>query len=117
MTEDNWPNTNPNPKNAYEVQKALSIWEDFEKYNGSNYVSEQYVSKYRNMLSDLEGKQRGGLTRQDIKDAKFVVDEEGWLEELQKKIRRIKNKKMRGTADWKDDLLYDVYVDMYRERR
>jgi hypothetical protein len=115
--DDGWISTNPDITNYFEVQKALAKWEDFEKYHGSNYVSEQYISKYRTILTELEGKQGRGLTRQDIEDAKFVVDDEGWLEELQKKIQKIKRKKLKGTADWKDDMLYDVYVDMYKERR
>ena len=112
------PNTNPDKSDYYQVQSALAKWEDFEKYNGSNYVSECYVSMYRGILDKLSGKQRGGLSKKDKEIVKNMgADEEGFNEHLLSRIKQLKRLKLRGKATWIDDMLYDVYVDLYRERR
>ena len=112
------PYTNPDPTSYYQVQKALYEWEEFEKYCGTNYVSECYIQKYKGILAELEGSQGGGLSKADMKIVKEMgVDEEGFNEQLEKRIRQLKNKKLKGTNDWMDDMLYETYTDLLRERR
>lgn len=118
MDLNDMPNTHGiNKKNQYEVQKALEKWEDFEKYCGTNYVSEQYISMYRGILSDIKLEKKEFTFDKDEVQCGYTVDEEGYTEALGKRVRQLKNRKMKGTASWSDEILYDAYLELYKARR
>lgn len=101
-----------NSKEAYKVtqlEKELQYWKDKKKYEGSNYVTDQYIERYEDEISKLKH------VNKDIEE-EYEFDEEemerGQKERLiatQKKLKR--RLKRNGTLNLADQMLLNYLID------
>lgn len=90
----------------HEALKELKRWENIKKRNGTNYVIEQYINKYQNIIESIEGPQ--GQSLKIEKNPPLTKRE--WNDMIRKKIKNLERKMKQGKATWQDIFVHDVWL-------
>lgn len=91
----------------HQILKKLKFWEDRLEKEGHNYVTDQYIKRYKDKLDKFDSyiPQKKDQTQKEP----YVCSEEEWEEVMQKRIKQLKRKLDKGTATVWDRMLYDLY--------
>lgn len=89
----------------HEILQKLKYWQDRLEKEGHNYVTDQYIKRYQDMLEKFDS--YNPKKEDTLGTSKCSEDE--WEEVIQKRLKSLKRKIDKGKATVWDRMVYDLY--------